>query len=490
MPKKELSFPDSRLEGYQNYLDQSILKILDFKYEGLYNIFVVKEPYLRYRMQVFERFPWIKYHLHNDSTSTVGEMRLPYKMNFLKSIDEGKPLVESIQEYFKNIDMFLEKALIKKTALVPADEVSEDFFFLPRGYFQESYEKTYSEIISQHRKLIKFFMPNYEHSRSEFEFMRMVHAIYDEHIDLESNLNFLLHKKQSWEEEFNQIKKLKGHFQEIFDSIENFVLHVLMPEYLCQHTFTQHYRLKYLKELFIKIVLPKFFTKQFNLKKLVKISQWWHNNRNLINHEIITYSDKDQWPALCESKTAPNSYTISGLTSQQDLEKESNALQHCVSYYRNKCLAWESHILSIKDNHGKHSSTVEIQLNLDASLGNNPIEVVQHRGLKNAFPSVHDKEALNWFLLQIKNKKIEINVKKIKEYKKAFNHKKNDFESFIGFDPSNAVLREKAFRLYHPQFIQDKSINNATQFFEKFELMKYMSEEMKKRETEGRVLRR
>ena len=71
---------------------------------------------------------------------------------------------------------------------------------------------------------------------------------------------------------------------------------------------------------------------------------------------------------------------FSGLASQHELETEGRKLSHCVASYGIKCLVSGSFIFSIRDCHGNHFSTFEIQFEHDLPI------LQQHKALNNEEP--------------------------------------------------------------------------------------------------------
>lgn len=115
-------------------------------------------------------------------------------------------------------------------------------------------------------------------------------------------------------------------------------------------------------------------------------------------------SDTLEWESLIDRKDnryrTQNGASVTFLTTQAELIAEGKAMQHCVGSYAGSCYTSPAHIASIRDADGTRLATVEIRENdfLNAYLEkgelpvrgmrDNPVGVVQMRGLKNA--TAHD----------------------------------------------------------------------------------------------------
>jgi hypothetical protein len=127
------------------------------------------------------------------------------------------------------------------------------------------------------------------------------------------------------------------------------------------------------------------------------------------------------WPQLHKGSFISGSgLSAVSLASQEDLDREHEAMGHCVNTYAPACLAGTSHIVSFRDANGRSVSTAEIRgeeaLRLagskkrlpQARLGALPPGVVQHRGPGNGKPSVEAQEALWEYVAAICEGKLDM----------------------------------------------------------------------------------
>jgi hypothetical protein len=138
------------------------------------------------------------------------------------------------------------------------------------------------------------------------------------------------------------------------------------------------------------------------LDEIVQLGASWHRPGNAIPDHLRPLRG-GKWQALMDEITCPSELgedlSIRALSSQDELKKESDTLDHCVGRadYGSKCQEGAIHILSVRQN-GVPLATAEIKFNGDEK---SPISVAQFKGAHNATDNaiaLPARKAWEWFM--------------------------------------------------------------------------------------------
>ncbi len=183
--------------------------------------------------------------------------------------------------------------------------------------------------------------------------------------------------------------------------------------------------------------LEDFF--KFNsIKQIIKLSQNWHDEIVKIGElkrevsdsiEFEVFKEFDKWEKL-EVDYKDGVFSITELTSKQDLIDESIALNHCVDGYFTYCSLHGGKIFSVEQN-GEKIATIEINLPDKEKKA----KILQLRGNKNTTPeSTVEKVVLKWF-----NQNKELITKKITEQQNYFKERRKNKENI---EKNNTELKK------------------------------------------------
>ncbi|MBK1667627.1 hypothetical protein CKO28_06215 [Rhodovibrio sodomensis] len=213
-----------------------------------------------------------------------------------------------------------------------------------------------------------------------------------------------------------------------------------------------------------------------SLSKILQASDRWHRSLPRIDDAVSRGQAEEQelrWGALSASFTTPEGWTVTPLVTQAELQAEGDALSHCVGGYAADCVRHDTHILSIKDEAGKHVSTVELaeltQDDIDRGrhaghdrirVGERYLSVRQHQGYDNDeaegvdYRFVEREAALKGYLEHLgQNTPDWEAIDSQRQEARRVLDSKTGLQAQIGFDPENAEVRQKVFEIYRESMI-------------------------------------
>jgi hypothetical protein len=97
------------------------------------------------------------------------------------------------------------------------------------------------------------------------------------------------------------------------------------------------------------------------------------------------WRDKYDWTAWFDPVKASNRVVIKPLCSALELQEEGAVMHHCAGRYYLDCMTGTTQIFSLRTEHGKRLSTLQLQA-LRAGRGKYRFSEVQHRAACNASP--------------------------------------------------------------------------------------------------------
>lgn len=119
------------------------------------------------------------------------------------------------------------------------------------------------------------------------------------------------------------------------------------------------------------------------VNKLAEISETWHAALREPAALRLPGDPATHWPALIRPFTA-SKRTVVALTDSEQLKTEGLIMEHCAGGYATHCYLQPVHILSIRDQHGKPRSTIEIRIETGPA---GPVpRIAQHRARRNRYP--------------------------------------------------------------------------------------------------------
>jgi len=187
---------------------------------------------------------------------------------------------------------------------------------------------------------------------------------------------------------------IEGYADAVRASMESFVLADFMrrTRNRAEHIDYEEAESTLTPEVAVKVVGNR------GLPTLLALSRAWHSDRPQLD-ALREIPRKGRWEPLTEDYTAPNGYTVTFLTTSEELEKEGKTLDHCVGTYTSECVEKPIHIASIRKS-GVPVSTVEFE---EAPDRPHQVTVKQHYGRKNSvvFTSSPEVVALQSFLDQL-----------------------------------------------------------------------------------------
>lgn len=139
---------------------------------------------------------------------------------------------------------------------------------------------------------------------------------------------------------------------------------------------------------------------RYSATALIRQSDIWHQQIGHVRKLIATPGDHEplaSWPALPSLPSSNGGLSIVSLTTPEELRTESKKLGHCVECYTHRCIAGDSHIVSLRNEAGEILSTAEIRCDMDNPNRFSP-RVIQHRGPKNRNPEPGCVAALDAWL--------------------------------------------------------------------------------------------
>lgn len=130
---------------------------------------------------------------------------------------------------------------------------------------------------------------------------------------------------------------------------------------------------------------------------------------------------KVHFPCLMESPYHCDDLQIVQLRSEQDLNEESGAMNHCVDTYFNACQSGRSVILSVRQTNGTRLSTFEISIKRKG-LALFDVTLVQQKGRANVYPSAEAVGAVRAFMKYLNGIDGVPMLHRFSREKQLFNH--------------------------------------------------------------------
>lgn len=157
---------------------------------------------------------------------------------------------------------------------------------------------------------------------------------------------------------------------------------------------------------------------RYSALTLVRQSEIWHQRI----HQLRTSDPKPVdleilawWPALPGLPWISNGLAIVALNTPAALQEEGSRLAHCVAGYAYRCVAGNSHIVSLRNESGESASTAEICCEIGKSKSIEP-RVLQHRGQENGFPARECVAALDAWLARWNEDKFQSELHKLARF--------------------------------------------------------------------------
>lgn len=237
--------------------------------------------------------------------------------------------------------------------------------------------------------------------------------------------------------------------------------------------------------------LSKFLSQMTN-STLIEGSKFWHE-RSIEFSKAKSNRPEDTWnvkltPELrnaIENPIQPNwlpltqeikigEYTLTPITSDESLKKESEILDHCVGRggYMELCLYEKHHIYSLSKNGEKHS-TLEVKLNFNTNDQTYKIESLQHKSYQNQDPDINAHKATEEFINKVNEGDYKVDIKSLEKQYSENNEKKNIPSKLLKVNDlyiNNISAVERTFKVY--QQIMSKADQNLSlnEFGKKYEL--------------------
>ncbi len=133
----------------------------------------------------------------------------------------------------------------------------------------------------------------------------------------------------------------------------------------------------------------------FGLEQCLRMAMDWQALRADLARRLDVR--KVHFPCLMESPYDCDDLQILQLRSEQDLNEESGAMNHCVDTYFNACQSGRSVILSVRQANGVRLSTFEISIKRKG-LALFDVTLVQQKGRSNVYPSSEAVRAVRAFM--------------------------------------------------------------------------------------------
>jgi len=130
---------------------------------------------------------------------------------------------------------------------------------------------------------------------------------------------------------------------------------------------------------------------------------------------------KVHFPCLMEAPYHCDDLQIVQLRSEQDLNEESGAMNHCVNTYFTACQSGRSVILSVRQANGTRLSTFEISIKRKG-LALFDVTLVQQKGRANVYPSAEAVRAVSAFMKHLNGIDGVPMLHRFSREKQLFNH--------------------------------------------------------------------
>lgn len=210
------------------------------------------------------------------------------------------------------------------------------------------------------------------------------------------------------------------------------------------------------------------------LPAIMELTRHWHTQAHNIleatgdddiHRGEVREIAEDGWAPLTDSWVAPNGVTLLPLTDPREIQDEGAGglnkpgpdrngvmgLGHCVGGYSQQCRNGTSHIVSLRlvepDGSFERLSTVEFG-KIDAET--TELENRQHRGRKNGVAPAIAQEALKWFMDEVANKRIPLNIDGVMSYMAGRRRAIEEVEAYSGYDWRDAEILDRAFEPWGP----------------------------------------
>jgi hypothetical protein len=194
----------------------------------------------------------------------------------------------------------------------------------------------------------------------------------------------------------------------IGDSTSDFIKTIFLPYYLQKlNDYTQGNAEQEFNTQ--RHFMTSAFFKNIPLDAILELSAHWHEPAVAAQLNKAKVYSNDAWEPLFSSvKYKEFQMTAVALTTSRALSKEGDDLGHCVGSYTHKCLANNSHIISLRNDKGIPLSTIELEVHkgkgnekdskvINVEEKNNyHLRVVQHFGYKNTPPSEQCQTLKPW----------------------------------------------------------------------------------------------
>jgi hypothetical protein len=466
----------------------------------------VCQPALKYRIQFFEKFPWITSWLDKDDHINL----------LFNEIDQGGDQEKILQSFLyryrltikeNNItislisELWIPVLFLKKIAFSNNDKLNQVFGLFPRPLsanhplkikFSDAFDhcifntfnhhypfqlnsitpdednldnSDYDEYTKRKNHIIKYFVPYYKNQPAEFEAFITLHSHYHKLFSSdECTINLLSHKKLTWTQELNSYQMTFNHNEDdLHDFIRTtlviFYKHIVLS-FFVRHAFRQEgmdylSTDEYLNSTHYPIEPHKFkswVTQKINLTKLLNLCLLWSENKFQTKLKTIRAQSMshEKWFALSDPVTTPDKkIKIFCLTSFEALHEEGIKMQHCAVIHSPACMHGMTHMLSLRDSEDNRLSTASLNLSEKKLL-----TIKEHRGFRNTNPSREAVEALNWYVEQMNTNQLNHAIDKILQ--SNLNNIKNE--------EADHVQRLFWFMGYNP--LDDNSYHAMTDFYQ------------------------
>lgn len=154
-----------------------------------------------------------------------------------------------------------------------------------------------------------------------------------------------------------------------------------------------------------------------SLIKQLRASLRWHALQLLAPADDDGLADDserlDHWPAPLNGPVELRGLTAHFLTTTSALRDEGLRLEHCVGSYAGHCLFEGTTIVSLRQSDGRSLSTAELRLaDSGERLG---FELVQHKALRNGWPSTLAAQALAQLLGRLADDDLQPRLREMRE---------------------------------------------------------------------------
>lgn len=139
-----------------------------------------------------------------------------------------------------------------------------------------------------------------------------------------------------------------------------------------------------------------------SLDKIIGLNEAWHSREVVFPDSLVPLKANGEWYPLTEEKIHPlpgdSGISIHVLTKDTELVREGRHMNHCVGggNYTTKCLASESHILSVR-------TEEETLSTIEAKWDGKELKIVQNQAVGNGVPCQEALDAGQWFKKQMES---------------------------------------------------------------------------------------